>query len=106
MARADRGALRDAELQAVAARTLGEAFRQGSRGGGRDLFLMTRPWRFALSDIRAPVHLWQGTEDRNVPREAGEYLAHNIPGCRAHFVPGAGHLLSDPTGVIRDVLLG
>jgi len=70
-----------------------EAFRNGASGATAELRLLGRPWGFRLSDIKVPVHLWQGTEDRLVPEAMGRYLAAAIPGCRATFVEGQGHLL-------------
>ena len=41
-----------------------------------------------------PVYLWQGEADANVPPAMGRYLAAKIPGCRATFYPGEGHLMA------------
>jgi pimeloyl-ACP methyl ester carboxylesterase len=72
---------------------LEEAFRQGGWGGpADDMLLAARPWRFPLEEIRVPVHLWQGEEDRNVTPNMGRYLAEKIPNCQAEFIPGAAHL--------------
>ena len=49
--------------------------------------------RFELEGaIATPTFLWQGTEDLMVPLAHGEWLAGEIPGIRAHLVPGEGHL--------------
>ena len=104
MSRADRDVLKDQKLQAGVVRNLAEAYRDGSRGVAHELKLLTQAWGFPLEDIKAEVHLWQGTDDRNVPRAMGEYLAATIPHCRASFVPGAGHLLADPRGEIARLL--
>jgi pimeloyl-ACP methyl ester carboxylesterase len=40
-----------------------------------------------------PVHLWHGEADVLIPPVMGRYLAGRIPGCRATFLPGSGHLL-------------
>jgi pimeloyl-ACP methyl ester carboxylesterase len=39
-----------------------------------------------------PVHLWLGEQDGNDPVAMGRQLAGAIPGCRASFFPGEGHL--------------
>ena len=41
--------------------------------------------------MKAPVLLWQGTLDRNVPVAASLHLASLIPGCELHPVEGEGH---------------
>ena len=85
----DRPEIRDALLSEVK-----EAFRQGSRGAAYELRLYSRKWGFRLRDIAMPVHLWQGDADANVPPAMGRYLAAKIPGCRATFYPGEGHLMA------------
>ena len=57
-----------------------------------DDLAFTRPWGFDLASIATPTFLWQGTEDLMVPLAHGEWLAGEIPGIRAHLVPGEGHL--------------
>jgi pimeloyl-ACP methyl ester carboxylesterase len=71
-----------------------EIYRQGGDGITQDIRTVTAPWGFRLEDIRVPVVLWQGEADPNVPPAMGRYLAAAIPGCRAHFVPNAGHFLN------------
>ncbi len=73
-----------------------EAFRGGLRGLAWDARLLTRPWGFPLADIRVPVWLWHGTEDREAPLAMGEFVAKNIPGCTKILCPGEGHLLLFP----------
>lgn len=90
MAEADRIAVADAEVHRVLLDQMREAFRQGWRGTAQDFAVLTRPWGFALSQVAAPVDLWQGLDDENVPPAMGRYLAHHLPNCRARFEPG-GH---------------
>lgn len=70
-----------------------EAYRQGVTGVYCDLRLICRDWGLDLSAIRVPVFLWQGMVDDLVPLSTGQALAKLIPGCEAHFIPDAGHLL-------------
>lgn len=74
-------------------RMTSEAIRQGCNGFSWELHLASRPWGFSLADITAEVHLWQGEHDPATPVAMGRYLATTIPGCRATFIPDAGHLL-------------
>ncbi len=68
-----------------------EAFRRGGRGALHELGLYARPWGFALHDVTAPVHLWQGDQDGTVPLSMGKYIAEKLPDCRARFLSGEGH---------------
>jgi pimeloyl-ACP methyl ester carboxylesterase len=51
----------------------------------------TKPWGFELESIRVPVSLWQGGQDRFVPRGHFDWLAAHVPGAGAHFLPDDGH---------------
>jgi pimeloyl-ACP methyl ester carboxylesterase len=91
-AAADKEYLERPEVRTILAESLSEAFRSGSRGPAWEMGLYARPWGFRLEDIRTPVHLWHGEQDANAPVTMGRYLATSIPGARATFYPGEGHL--------------
>jgi pimeloyl-ACP methyl ester carboxylesterase len=71
-----------------------EAFRQGFAAFTTELSLLAQPWGLRLESIRVPVHLWHGELDVSTPAEMGRYLAAVIPGCRARFLPDAGHFVA------------
>lgn len=50
------------------------------------------PWGFELDEIRTPVLLWHGAEDRFVPVAHAEWLARRIPGVDARLCAEDGHL--------------
>jgi pimeloyl-ACP methyl ester carboxylesterase len=89
----DRVVLQRPDIRAMMLADVRESFRQGSRGAVHELLMYARPWGFRLQDITAPVHLWQGTADKNVSPAMGRYQASAIPDCQATFCEGEGHLL-------------
>jgi pimeloyl-ACP methyl ester carboxylesterase len=89
----DRTILADPAVANLFLADVREAFRHGSSGAAYEAWLLTQPWGFDLAAITVPVFIWQGEADVNVPPAMGHYLASAIPGARATFVPGAGHLV-------------
>lgn len=71
--------------------TMSEHFRQGINGFLKEAEIYKHPWGFKLPEIHTPVHLWQGTTDRNVGITSGKRLAEEIPNCKANFIEGEGH---------------
>ncbi len=63
-------------------------------------------WGFDLADVRAPLSLWHGGQDRFVPIAHGEWLAAQLL-ADAHLRPDHGHLSLSlgSYGEILDVLL-
>ena len=43
--------------------------------------------------IRVPIEIWHGEDDRLVSPQASRILAAALPGASTHFVPREGHLL-------------
>ncbi len=64
----------------------------GSDGWWDDEVAFLAPWGFELSDIRTPVLLYHGRQDRFVPFVHGEWLARHIPGVSAELTDDDGHL--------------
>ena len=57
-----------------------------------DNLAFIKPWGFELSTIARPVLVVQGGDDLMVPRQHGEWLAANVPGCEARIEEAHGHL--------------
>jgi pimeloyl-ACP methyl ester carboxylesterase len=72
--------------------SLAEAYRQGVRGPMLEAALIARARGFDLGRILAPVHVFQGGHDGNVPPEMGRYLARSLQQAELHFRPDEGHL--------------
>ena len=63
-------------------------------------------WGFDLDEIRVPVKIWHGREDRFVPVQHGEWLAAHIPAAQSEISDGDGHLtMNDRVGEIHEWLL-
>ncbi|HUG47412.1 MAG TPA: alpha/beta hydrolase [Candidatus Limnocylindria bacterium] len=70
-----------------------ELYRQGGRGMYDEALVLARRWGFRPEDVRVPVHIWHGEQDRTVPVEMAHYLARAIPGAQATFYAREGHHL-------------
>lgn len=57
-----------------------------------DNLAFVEPWGFELSAIDRPVLIVQGGDDLMVPRQHGEWLAANVPGCESRVDDAHGHL--------------
>lgn len=69
-----------------------ESVRSGVDGWADDVVAAVLPWGFSVGEIRVPVSIWHGTDDRMVPIGHGRWLAEHVPGAEAHLVVGAGHV--------------
>ena len=99
----DRQLMEDPALREAVCRDLREAYRQGGDGHAHDaaLAMTSRSWGFELGGIMVPVHLWHGEADTVVSRSMAEHLITLLPDCQAHFVPNAGHLLTEYEDVVK-----
>ncbi|HEV3069455.1 MAG TPA: alpha/beta fold hydrolase [Streptosporangiaceae bacterium] len=80
----------------------------GVAGWRDDDLAFTTDWGFTMAEAGqgAPVAVWQGDQDMMVPWPHGQWLAAQVPGARAHLLPGEGHLtLVHTFGAILDDLL-
>ncbi len=69
-----------------------EALRQGTAGCVQDYRIFGDPWGFSLEEIRVPVHIWEGSDDRTGPPGYRAFLKRHIEHATVTVVPGEGHL--------------
>jgi pimeloyl-ACP methyl ester carboxylesterase len=81
------------------------AVENGVAGWRDDDLSFARDWGFAVSDITAPVAVWQGRRDRMVPYAHGQWLAAEIPNAKAHLFEDEGHvsLIAQMDKIIGDL---
>ena len=72
------------------AAALAEGLRQGG-AGAEDLVALVRRWDLDSAAVTAPVRLWHGLEDTQVPPSHSRWLAQRLPRARLHPRPGHGH---------------
>jgi pimeloyl-ACP methyl ester carboxylesterase len=79
------------------------AWRGSAEGVMADAQIYAQPWGFAIEDVRVPVRLWHGTQDRAFSIRLAEQVAKRLPNCKACFVDDAGHY-SLPIRHMREIL--
>jgi pimeloyl-ACP methyl ester carboxylesterase len=79
------------------------AWRGSAEGVMVDAQIYAQPWGFSLEDIRVPVRLWHGTQDRAFSFRLAEEVAKRLPDCNARFIDNAGHY-SLPIRYMREIL--
>jgi pimeloyl-ACP methyl ester carboxylesterase len=88
---------------------IGEGLKINSDGWVDDDISFIKPWGFEISEIKVPVFLYQGSEDKMVPYTHGHWLAEHLPQekLKKHLVQGQGHvsILVGQTDSIVDELL-
>jgi pimeloyl-ACP methyl ester carboxylesterase len=99
----DAESLRDAAAFEAIFESQRRAWRTSAEGVIADAQIYAQPWGFAIEDVRVPVRLWHGKEDRAFSVHVAEELAKRLPECKARFVDNAGHY-SLPIRHMREIL--
>ena len=81
------------------------AFSSGPAGFEDDMVALTTPWGFELGAVQAPVVVWHGELDENVPIAHGRWIADNVASAERRFRPEHGHMsiLTELPAIIDDV---
>jgi pimeloyl-ACP methyl ester carboxylesterase len=99
----DAESLRDAAAFEAIFESQRRAWRSSAEGVMADAQIYAQPWGFAIEDVRVPVRLWHGKEDRAFSVHLAEQVAKRVPNCKARFVDNAGHY-SLPIRHMREIL--
>jgi pimeloyl-ACP methyl ester carboxylesterase len=68
-----------------------------------DAQIYAEPWGLTIEDVRVPVRLWHGIEDRAFAVRLAEEMANRFPNCKARFIENEGHY-SLPIRHMRKIL--
>jgi len=79
------------------------AWRGSAEGVMIDAQIYAQPWGFGVQDVRVPVRLWHGIEDRAFAVRLAEEIANRFPECKARFIPNEGQY-SLPIRHMREIL--
>ena len=79
------------------------AWRGSAEGVMIDAQIYAQPWGFGVQDVRVPVRLWHGIEDRAFAVRLAEEIANRFPNCKARFIQEEGHY-SLPIRHMREIL--
>jgi pimeloyl-ACP methyl ester carboxylesterase len=99
----DAESLRDAAAFEAIFESQRRAWRGSAEGVMADAQIYAQPWGFSLEDIRVPVGLWHGKQDRAFSVHLAEEVAKRLPNCNARFIDNAGHY-SLPIRHMREIL--
>jgi hypothetical protein len=79
------------------------AWRGSVEGVLVDARIYAEPWGLAIEDVRVPVRLWHGIEDRAFAVRLAEEMANRFPDCKSRFIQKEGHY-SLPIRHMREIL--
>jgi pimeloyl-ACP methyl ester carboxylesterase len=99
----DEESLRDSAAFEAVFESQRRAWRESAEGVMIDAQIYAQPWGFPIEEVRVPVRLWHGNQDRAFSARLAEEIANRLPNCEARFVEGAGHY-SLPIRYTRQIL--
>jgi pimeloyl-ACP methyl ester carboxylesterase len=87
----DAEALRDSAAFDACFESQRRAWRGSSEGVMNDAQIYGQPWGFCLEEVRVPVRLWHGKQDRAFSFRVAEEVAGRLPKCTARYMENEGH---------------
>jgi pimeloyl-ACP methyl ester carboxylesterase len=87
----DRAVIRQANIRQELVRAYAAAVSRSADGWFDDAVALAAPWGFDPGDIRVPVYLWHGVEDRFSPISHTRWLGERIPLATVDLEPSASH---------------
>jgi pimeloyl-ACP methyl ester carboxylesterase len=95
--------LQDPIIIEICYRNFCEAWEGSAEGVITDAEIYAQPWGFPVEEVRVPVRIWHGKQDRNFSWELSQALAARLPNCEARFLDAEGHY-SLPIRRVREIL--
>jgi pimeloyl-ACP methyl ester carboxylesterase len=89
--RCDAESLHDAAAFEAIFESQRRAWRTSAKGVMADAQIYAEPWGFSIDEVRVPVRLWHGKQDRAFSIGVAAEIAKLLPNCKARFVEDAGH---------------
>jgi pimeloyl-ACP methyl ester carboxylesterase len=99
----DAESLRDSAAFEAVFESQRRAWRGSAEGVMADAQIYAEPWGFRIEEVRVPVRLWHGRQDRAFSVRLAEQIAGRLSNCEAHYVDRAGHY-SLPIRHMREIL--
>ena len=99
----DAEALRDSAAFEACFESQRRAWRGSAEGVMIDAKVYAEPWGFALEEVKTPVRLWHGKQDRSFSFRVAEEVAKRLPNCTERYIDHAGHY-SLPIRHMREIL--
>jgi pimeloyl-ACP methyl ester carboxylesterase len=86
--------LEDPEVGTCTVASLQEGLRNGVEGWDDDDLAFIKPWGFDLAEVKVPVFLYQGSEDKMVLFAHRKWVMGHLPQehLRAHLMDGKGRI--------------
>lgn len=103
----DAEVLRDPRTFDLCFENFREAWLGEADGVFHDAEIYAQPWAFPLGEIRVPVAIWHGKQDRNFSWRLAEEVTAAIPSAVGHFVENEGHFslpIRRSSEILRDLM--